>query len=101
VGLTRDWVSPSGRGRAVELDPEAGHRRSGAGHDAIDAGERDQGDRDLAAGGHARGVAAGGAAQALGHQVVAAVAQAGDLFGPAQSVKLGTQGVRLTIDQVR
>jgi cytochrome c-type biogenesis protein CcmH len=30
-----------------------------------------------------------------------AMPQAGDLFGPAQTVKLGAQGVRLTIDQVR
>jgi cytochrome c-type biogenesis protein CcmH len=30
-----------------------------------------------------------------------AMPQAGDLFGPAQTVKLGAQGVRLKIDQVR
>jgi cytochrome c-type biogenesis protein CcmH len=30
-----------------------------------------------------------------------AVPQPGDLYGPAQTVKLGTQNVRLKIDQVR
>jgi len=30
-----------------------------------------------------------------------AIPQAGDLYGPVETVKLGTQNVRLKIDQVR